>query len=367
VSPKRPAWLPTPEQELLLRAAVADDDDAFAAWRRWKTVADPAEPQGTDFQILPLISRRLARWDPEDPHLGRLKGLHRWVWAQNQLLLDLGSEVIADLEREGIETVVLKGGALGLHTYPDLGARPMDDFDVLVRRDAALDAIAAIRRRLEPHEGFPDPERRVPVHHSTAFVDADDRRIDLHWYTLWQSAPEDDLWEAAVPFEVVGVRTKALCPADQLLQICVHGAVWHPIPILRWVPDAVLVLRSRAELDWDRLVDQAVKREVTATLADALGYLRSAFQAPVPEAVLGRLRAVPVSLAERAARRAVTRPLTVMGHLSVHWERYRRLRRLDPGAPKPPSFPAQLKTAWGFKTYREFGRYAARRSLGARR
>jgi hypothetical protein len=132
------------------------------------------------------------------------------------------------------------------------------------------------------------------------------------------------------------------------------------------VTDAVTVIRSTPRIDWDRLVSQAQDREVTITLADALAYLRSAFGIEVPAEVVGQLRAAPTSLSTRAARRALTRPPTVAGVLSSHWDRYRRVKRLDPDAPHPSSFAAHLRTSWGFATYRGLLKHAARRAFGLR-
>jgi hypothetical protein len=52
--------------------------------------------------------------------------------------------------------------------------------------------------------------------------------------------------------------------------------------------------------------------------------------------------------------------------LSGHWDRYRRVKRLDPDAPHPSSFAAHLRTSWGFETYRDLLKHASRRALGLR-
>jgi hypothetical protein len=152
-----------------------------------------------------------------------------------------------------------------------------------------------------------------------------------------------------------------------LLQVCAHGAAWHRSPMIRWVGDAMMVMRSTPDLDWDRLVAQARKRRLTLTLSGALEYLGSAFAAPVPAGVLGGLRGSSHGLTERFATRAADRPQTMLRSLALQWERYSRLKILDPTADRPPSFGAQLKGAWGFERYPEFLSYAVKRALGRRR
>jgi hypothetical protein len=228
-----------------------------------------------------------------------------------------------------------------------------------------MDAIAAFRAAgIHPHGAFPDPVRRVPVHHSTAFVNGTGHEIDLHWYALWQSSPDQDFWAAAVPIEINGIPVKTLCPSDQLLQICAHGAEWTPNGSLRWVADSLVLLRaSGGSIDWKRLGDQTIERRLAATILDALEYLRGTFDADVPTELLERLRGVHVSLREAAARRAARAPTSQRGILVSQWNRYRRLQSMDPAAPRQSSFPAQLKEAWAAPSYGAFTAHAFRRLL----
>lgn len=354
--------MPTERQELLLKAGLEDGAAATDAWDLWRSERPLDRSDPADLQVLPLVARNLTRLRPDDADLGRLKGIHRFTWARNQLQLDLGGRAIRDLERAGIETLVLKGAALSVLAYRDLGVRPMQDCDLLVRRDRALDAIAVLRGGLEPLEVFSEPESQVPLRHSAGFSDGREAELDLHWYSLWQSSPDDAFWAAAVPIEVGGAQSLALCPTDQLLHICAHGANWHPVAMLRWVADAVTVLRSGA-VDWDRLTASARDRQLTLVTADALEYLRSAFGAEVPEQALNAIRDSNVSRSERTARRAVTGPPTMVGALGDQWVRYRRLKQLDPEAPRPASFAAQLRASRGYDGYWGFSRHLVRRAL----
>lgn len=360
---ERPEWLPTETQEQLLRAALLDGDAALEAWRGWMTEPHPIEDESLAFQVLPLAYRNIHRLDPGADGLDRAKGVYRYVWVKNQVLIRVGARAIESLQEAGIDVLVLKGAALSLLNYRDLGLRLMADIDLLVPRDSALPAIATMRRILAPTGLALDSDERVLVHHSSSWVDEGDNEVDLHWYSLWQSSPDDDFWEAAVPIEVDGVASLALAPTDQLLHVCAHGASWHPELALRWVLDAVTVIRS-GEIDWDRLVSQARRRELTITVADALGYLRSGFGVEIPEEVLTELRESPTSLTSRIARRGLTRRPTMVSVLGTHWDRYRRIRRLDPGAPHPSSFAAHMRISWGYRSYGGLVKHGIRRAVG---
>jgi len=365
MSPRRAAWHPRESEELLLHAALDQDESALDSWRRWSADTPPTRIETTAFQVLPLVSYNLSRISPGDPDLELIKGVRRHAWTHNQQLIRLGEAVVTELSEAGIDTLMLKGLSLATLYYPDVGARPMVDLDLLVPRRSALDAIAVLSQKLDP--GTERPMELVEVQHGMPLTDPAGREVDLHWYSIWRSAPDDDFWQAAVPVELGEAPTKALSPPDMLLQVCAHGATWHRTPMIRWIADAVMVLRARPDLDWDRFVTQARKRQLTRTLSGALEHLRAAFDAPVPGDVLRALRESNQSLRERLTTRAADRPQTMLRSLCLQWDRYRRLKVLDPTAPRPTSFPAHLKSAWGCETYGEFAVYTLRRAAGRAR
>ena len=90
-------------------------------------------------------------------------------------------------------------------------------------------------------------------------------------------------------------RTKGLNPADDLFHTCIYAAPWNKIPPIRWVADAVAIIGTGDDLDWDRLIEQSRKRYLNLTLENALVYLRREFDVPVPPTTIDTLDRVPVS------------------------------------------------------------------------
>jgi hypothetical protein len=323
---------PTVRQEALIRAAVLEGGAARSAWKQWQALGgDVDRIDGASYGLLPQAYRNLAAIAPEEPLIGKLKSVYRYHWYRNQVLLHGAAEAVRVLEAAGIPTLVLKGAALAILHYRDAGARPMEDVDVLVPRDRARDAMRVLRAAgFSP--AFPAPEAKIGVRHAETFVSPGDHAVDLHWWALWQPSRDDDLWRNAVGFELGGERTRALAPAHQLLQVPVHGLRTQETPALRWIPDALLVLRSsRGAVDWEALVAAARTRQLTTHLGAALSYLRETFAAPIPEDVLDRLAASPSSLLERWTYRAAVMPPPRATRVLLHVDRYRRLRALgDP-------------------------------------
>lgn len=357
---RRPSWLPNRRQRLVLEAALFDRDRAQAAWRELKGLTSIDDLDGASGGMLPLVYRNLNRFGIDDPEVGKLKGTYRYNWAQNQLTLKAAEKSHAVLEQAGIETMVLKGLALSVSHYKDMGVRRMVDADVLVPRTSAATAVKAMETAFAPYEK--DPLLATEVRHSTSFSDRNGHEVDLHWYALWQSSPDDALWADSLSAQVGAASTRIPCPEDQLLIACAHGA-WDWVPAgsaIRWVADAMIVLRSQdGELDWDRFVREARARVLAHELAPSLRYLRTSFAAPIPEEALGELERAPSASFGRRPGMKFSRPAPLAA-LPMHLERYRRLEALDPTAPRRPNALSHLIGAFGARSLGEFLAKAAR-------
>jgi hypothetical protein len=322
---RRDVW-PSPAQEQLLRAALIPDERALQAWRAVRGQIDVATLDGATLALLPMLRKNLLALGEEDELLGLFKGVHRYSWARNQMLLAPMIAIVAELERAGTPTLLLKGAAFVADRRLDAGMRPMNDIDVLVPNASRRQAIEVLQQAgLVPVGEVPPwyvadyAPRFVPSH---GFRDELDRQLDLHWHVLHASCQEDadeDFWAAAPEIELLGVPTRALCPADELLLVILHGLRWNAIPTYRWVVDAALLCGGTiGEIDYDRLVEQAHKRRVTVALRAGLEYLRRVVAAPVPQESVRALRSSRPLLIERLELRAqMTQPRARSG---LQWQ-----------------------------------------------
>jgi hypothetical protein len=318
------------EHELLLRAAALQGESALQAWREWRARIDLQALDPTSLRLLPLLYRNLQRHDVQDPVMGKLKDVYRDAWWRNQLRMGTAAEAVRTLQDGGVDTLVLKGVALAALHYRDYGARPMADVDVLVPWSQAAAAIGILSRSgWTP--AFTEPvARHIRYRHAVAFRGPQGGNLDLHWNMLFECCgpgQDEACWRAAVPVAVCGVPTKALCPADQLLHVSVHGATWGSSPPIHWIADALIILQSAGDmLDWNRLVDEAERRHLVVTIKRALAYLAERFNAAVPVAALDRL-AVRRRWFETLEQRAKSQPRTskLLGDLPVVLFHFRRL------------------------------------------
>jgi len=298
------ALWPTAAQELLLRSALLTGPQALEAWQRWKSQHDLVESDldRGSFRLLPLVYKNLSAQGIEEPHLPRLKGIYRYWWCSNQDLFYQAAGLLERLHEAGIRTMVLKGAAASVLYYDDTGVRPMADVDVLVpyaQVQAAIECVGRLGWRAAT--GYIDEE--VRYRHSTPMVNDAGREFDLHWHSLregLQADADDGFWRRSVPLGILHVRSRGLAPADALLHTVVHGMRWNEEPTIRWITDAMAILKSSSDrVDWDALIAEACARRVQLRMVYGLGYLKRTFGAPIPDDAWKRLREARVSSIER--------------------------------------------------------------------
>jgi hypothetical protein len=326
----------------LIRATRGDLD----AWERCR-------PRFEDMGALAsrLGSAVFPHLQADDPLRELLKGTYRRAFYARRLLFAKAAEAIDVLNAAGIETMLLKGAALG-----DLTPRVMADVDMLVqpeRHEAAMNALASA--------GWSADTVRGPLHHDGLLRSSNGCDLDLHAFALRESVADDDLWDAAGPYDLLGRATLVPSATDQLLIVCVHGLRYNPDQGPSWAADA-LALLDISDPDWKRLVASARRRRLTIALAAALRFLADRFDAPVPQSALAELRATPTTRIERRAHVAAMRRPTYLGLVIQMWDRWRRIAAATPQrAPRPPrpGFARFLADSWGFEHRRDLARHAA--------
>jgi hypothetical protein len=349
---------PTKQQELLLRAALLREEEAIPAWEEWMTIVNLDEIDEGSYRLLPLVYHNLHAHNIDSLLMQRLKGLRRHTWYKNQMTINTMAALLRSFRDAGITTLILKGAALVLLYYEDYGLRPMNDFDILVPAEEARNAVSVLRElNWTPRAlSFKElTERCLLFKHAQPFDDASGREFDLHWHVLFtclESTADEDFWNAAIPISVEDVPTFALCATDQLLHVCAHGAWWDPVPPVRWVADAMVILNATPDIDWDRLIEQARRCRLLLPIKETLGYLHDGLGASIPSAVLQSLRSMPVSNAEQLEYKVRTCPNDLRGPIMELWLQYMQYSRSLGGASllrRASGFPRFLQFSWGIK------------------
>ncbi|MES2178148.1 MAG: nucleotidyltransferase family protein [Gemmatimonadota bacterium] len=303
-SPDADAHLwPSPSQRLLLCAALGEPAAAVDAFANWRASIDPNAAFGWDaLCLLPLAYDNLRRLGVHDEPMERMKGVYRKTFVETNRLFHETRPVLEQLANEGIELLLLKGAPLSFSYYGNLALRPMSDVDFVVRTTQVADAV----RVLEAHGWRGDyvaDDVSLRFRHAIRFTRDDGRELDLHWRVLIESrddASTDFFWQHTVPCSFLGIHARQLDPTALIVHTVLHGVRWNTVTPVRWIPDALLVLRTRgSEVDWNAVLAFATRRKVTFRLGLGLSFLAKEFDAPIPADVIRAVTQRGPTVAER--------------------------------------------------------------------
>lgn len=329
-------------QMLLVTAALHEDERGLDAWRTWSAGAEVEYLTPGEIRLLGIGWRGLRRLGADGPMFEVAGGVYRRTWYVNQLAIRRATEIIGMLHEAGVPTLAFKGITLALLNYSDLGARNMQDVDLLVHPEhlhRSVELVSGLGYEVtEAMSGLLCEEYHLEPEGELG--------VDLHPYALIESADDSDIWEAKIPLGLKGVDAWAPCPADSLLLVCAHGQRWALAQPAAWLVDAATLIRSSGgAMDWDRFADRAIARRLVGVGIRALRALRRV-EIEVPDATLRRLEAAPVRATYRMADRAARGHPTVPSIAAVTWARYRRFRELAPPEHRPSSALEWLRRSW---------------------
>jgi hypothetical protein len=318
---------PDETQQLLLRAAIGEREDAIPAFERWQgrvDLSDHLDP--ASFRMLPLLHHNLKLLGHDDPLMARLAGVFRYNWVSTQKRHEQTARLLDLLGRSSIPVMLNKGISLGICFYDHPAHRPMSDVDLMVPRDRVKDAAAILKGAgwRVSHTGRENISWRdiVDYRHSAGFRDADGHEMDLHWAPsseLRGEAIERFFWETAWPMAVRGVAAVRPSATCMLLHTAVHGVRYNRMPPFRWIADAHMILMKEGDqIDWHALITLARKTRTSMRLAMAFGYLRSVYGMAIPDHLIDELCRERPDLVERIKNMsALVDPNTSLLHLAL--------------------------------------------------
>ena len=347
-------WMPTEQQALLLQAALLEGQSAIDAWSRWKRCGGLARIGAGSVVLLPIVYRNLAEHGVRDAAIEYSRRLYQATRLKNEQLLRALSVLFKSLHAAGVETMILKGVALALLHYRDLGLRSMGDVDVLIHSNDVADAVALLTRVGWKPVGRPIPNLTEPYLSTRRAINLSSDRIkklDLHWHVIDESCRpngDDGFWSGAIPTAVCDVETRAMNPTDQLFHVCAHEIRWSPVPLPRWIVDVAMILRSSPErIDGDRLASNARELDLVLPVREALQQALRFVESPIVSSLLEAMHGVPSSRgAIREFRRRSSPPTPLSSIATEFWR-----MSLQPGrrsvVRRVLALPAHARVVWG--------------------
>jgi Uncharacterised nucleotidyltransferase len=356
-----------PEELLLLYAILEKNDSmALAYFTQWTQTVDFSNVEGGSFRLLPLLYKRVAKIGQPIPHLNRLKGIYRQSLYTNSMLFHKAFAVLAELEKMGVPIILLKGTALIVAYYEDIGARPMTDVDLLVPEKDVERTLRFLKEQ-GWHSSHGLSLNKAAKHiHSHHLQSPDGYELDVHWRVFYQCSWDEadlTLWEQTETVSFKGVNIKILNPTLQILHNCSHGVRWNLLSSIRWIVDLLKIIEKRANsIDWELLVSEAAERKLTVTMLHALSFLNSKFNAGIPEEVLNSLAALRKDSQELRLFEILTSPPR-FGDMSHKWLIHSYGLGPAPFWKKATLFPDFLKNAWELQALYQLPFYVLKRII----
>jgi hypothetical protein len=343
-------------QFLLLKALYPDRSGSPEYYRLWREAACFDDLDGGSFRLVPMLWKRLAQHAERDELFDRIKGIYRYTLYKNSLTLSRFRTVARALHDAGVRLMLLKGAALLLRYHVDLGARPMNDVDVLLEKGDVERAMRVLRDL-----GWKCAEdigvgRALSVYNSIPLTGGQGFEIDLHWRIMTEFGGKvsmRELWDASQDVDFQGTPVRVLSPEDQIMHTCAHGVKWNTLPPIRWIPDLMTIIEAdRALIDWDRLLLRTRERNLTAAVRACLRFVHANFAADVPSFMLDGLAATRVSRKEVDRflfRASPPRPDSLRGRVAKEWMLYDSRVETRNRFRKALYFPVYLRDKFGLR------------------
>jgi len=237
---------------------------------------------------------------PPDPLMNKLKGIYRYTWAKNQQIFSVLKPIFTTLSQAKIPMMFLKGASLSLKNYDNIGLRPMVDLDLLIEEKHAIKTIKIFHKNQWKRNYLVQKVYRyspsfLQVFSAMSFISPDNIECDLHWRVpLYEKNQkkgiEAELWRHSESIKWNGIEFSTPSSTEQLLHVCIHGMEYNEVPTIRWVADAMTILKTNPHIDWNHLEKIAFHHGLVLPLRETMNYLYHTFKAPIPKLWLQKLK-----------------------------------------------------------------------------
>lgn len=261
-----------------------------------EAVIAEAKQQGVSLPLYPMLLALEKTYDLMIPSKEKLYQAYLSTAAKNMVALHEAERLLSTLKEAGIAAAGLKGIYLLENVYGNIGARSMNDIDILVKKQDLAKSLQIMQTLGYQHTGyFSLRDHNTDTKHVPPMQKAGGHLLEVHWTLLEEYEPFtidiEALWARMVPAKIAGVEALALGVEDLILHLCLHLTYQHFLTLgLRGLLDIGLVLHQFAdEINWSRLVETARSWGAEKVTALTLKLVESQLEVPIPAEVFTSL------------------------------------------------------------------------------
>lgn len=268
-------------------------------WKKFLAIA--AHQRVTSLVFHRLKKKGLDQAVPSDVYAS-LKDVYQQNIVRIMKISGQSRRVLKALNNADIPTIPLKGIVLANSIYESIGLREMSDFDLLVPQEKLAEAFEIITGMgYKPVQSFYLDSLIQTGKHLPCCIKKGHVNIEIHWNITYPnmsySIDPRELWDHAVPVQILDYETLMLSPEDLLLHICLHTSYQHQFDFgLRPFCDIAEVIHHfGSTLDWQVVTERAKQRNWARGVYLALVVAKEFAGADVPKNVMERLRPADVA------------------------------------------------------------------------
>lgn len=222
--------------------------------------------------------------------------------ARNMLRYNELSKVLKALKRAGIDVIVLKGIFMAEEIYQNIGLRPMNDIDLLIKEQDLIKVKDELNELMYVDIYITKYYEQLQTVLSYEHLFAHKKKeiyIDLHWNILPPESPYKiditKFWENAKPINIANVETLMLAPEDLLQHLCLHldSHINYNMPAAQHLKnycDVAEVTRYYKEIiNWNYFLQVSKSYGIENPIFHCLYIAEKYFGALIPEDVLNDL------------------------------------------------------------------------------
>ena len=283
---------------------------------QWDALITEAHHQTVAPLLFTLLLNLNKSHGLEIPQQEKLYQTYLPTATQNMLTLHNAEILLNAFQKSGIPAVGLKGVFLIEHVYPDIGARTMNDIDLLVKKQdlpKCLEVMQELGYRTTTYFSLAD--ENFDTKHVPPMERPGGALVELHWTLLEEDEPftleAEPIWERTLPAKIAGVDAFSLGVEDLILHLCIHLTYQHYLNLgLRGLMDIALVIHKfRPEIDWQKMVEIARSWGAERVAALTLMLVETQLNIPIPSEVLSALvpEGIESDLLEKAQHQLLER------------------------------------------------------------
>lgn len=293
---------------LIFLAATGSGQRAIEAFRVWRAGLVMDELPETALAAMPLLLELIKQHGIDDPQLGRMRGMGRYIWVSNTLQLEQLFQALDALATSGQKAVLLKGAALYARDPTLAIKRRSNDYDILIDAASVTTVASALAAAgFAPKDlSWADFDATLPES-ATAGVPVRKQglhgEIDLHWRPLpniFDTALSRRIISGAEPAVLQGRKVLIPVPAHHLFLAIARCTPSESAEcFVRLLEGYFLMANDNISIDWDELVQLVIYYGLEPLALSYLSTIATGSELPVP---FDALRHIQASLTNSSRR-----------------------------------------------------------------